>query len=83
VADRLAKSLKEVRDMDGARNNRLYEAGDTVELEITLHHSANLREVRSDPNPLARGNTPYSPKYLEGVFYEVGKRGCLVSQVSW
>src|SRR5215208_3511802 len=32
--------------MDGAHNNRHYEAGDTVKLEIVLHHRANLREVR-------------------------------------
>jgi hypothetical protein len=31
--------------MDGANNPR-YEAGDTVTLEIVLHHRANLREVR-------------------------------------
>ena len=32
--------------MDGAHNNRRYKAGDTVKLEIVLHHRANLREVR-------------------------------------
>ena len=32
--------------MDGAYNNRHYEAGDTIKLEIVLHHRANLREVR-------------------------------------
>ena len=32
--------------MDGARNNRRYKAGDTVKLELVLHHRANLREVR-------------------------------------
>jgi hypothetical protein len=32
--------------MNGARNNRRYEAGDTVKLEIVLHHRANFREVR-------------------------------------
>ena len=32
--------------MDGAHNNRCYKAGDTVELELVLHHRANLREVR-------------------------------------
>jgi hypothetical protein len=32
--------------MDGAHNNRRYEAGDTVKLELVLHHRANLREVR-------------------------------------
>src|SRR5215207_1596283 len=32
--------------MDGAHNNRCYKAGDTVKLELVLHHRANLREVR-------------------------------------
>ena len=32
--------------MDGAQNGRRYEAGDTVKLEIVLHHRANLKEVR-------------------------------------
>ena len=32
--------------MDGTQNNRRYEAGETLELEIVLHHRANLREVR-------------------------------------
>jgi hypothetical protein len=32
--------------MDGAHNNRHYKAGDTVTLELVLHHRANLREVR-------------------------------------
>ena len=32
--------------MDGAHNGRRYEAGDTVKLELMLHHRANLREVR-------------------------------------
>jgi hypothetical protein len=32
--------------MDGAHDNRRYEAGDTVKLELVLHHRANLREVR-------------------------------------
>jgi hypothetical protein len=32
--------------MDGAHNNRHYKAGDTVKLELVLHHRANLREVR-------------------------------------
>ena len=32
--------------MDGAQNGRLYKAGDTVKLEIVLHHRANLKEVR-------------------------------------
>jgi hypothetical protein len=32
--------------MDGAHNGRRYEAGDTVKLELVLHHRANLREVR-------------------------------------
>ena len=32
--------------MDGAHNGRRYKAGDTVKLEIVLHHRANLREVR-------------------------------------
>lgn len=32
--------------MERAQNNRRYEAGDTVKLEIVLHHRANLREVR-------------------------------------
>jgi len=32
--------------MDGAHNGRRYEAGDTVKLDIVLHHRANLREVR-------------------------------------
>jgi hypothetical protein len=77
VADRLAKSLKEVRDMDGARNNRLYEAGDTVELEITLLHSANLREVRlifvhlcdtTAPPLVARGEPrPVSKRDTDGA----------------
>src|SRR5215204_3423955 len=31
--------------MDGAHNGRRYEAGDTVKLELVLHHRANLREV--------------------------------------
>lgn len=33
--------------MDGADNTPHYEAGDTVKLEIILHHRANLREVRA------------------------------------
>jgi hypothetical protein len=33
--------------MDRAHNNRRYEAGDTVNLEIVLHHRANLKEVRA------------------------------------
>ena len=33
--------------MDGAQNGRLYKAGDTVKLEIVLHHRANLKEVRA------------------------------------
>jgi hypothetical protein len=32
--------------MDGAHNGRRYEAGDTIKLELMLHHRANLREVR-------------------------------------
>lgn len=32
--------------MDGTQNHRRYEAGDTLKLEIVLHHRANLREVR-------------------------------------
>ena len=32
--------------MYGAQNSRRYEAGDTVKLELVLHHRANLREVR-------------------------------------
>lgn len=32
--------------MDGAHNGRRYKAGDTVKVEIVLHHRANLREVR-------------------------------------
>jgi hypothetical protein len=32
--------------MDGTQDDRRYEAGDTVKLEIVLHHRANLREVR-------------------------------------
>ena len=32
--------------MDGAHNNRCYKAGDTIKLELVLHHRANLREVR-------------------------------------
>jgi len=32
--------------MDGAHNNRRYQAGDTVKLELVLHHGANLKEVR-------------------------------------
>jgi hypothetical protein len=32
--------------MDGAHNGRRYKAGDTVKLEIVLHHRANLSEVR-------------------------------------
>jgi hypothetical protein len=32
--------------MDGTHDNRRYEAGDTVKLEIVLHHRANLKEVR-------------------------------------
>jgi hypothetical protein len=32
--------------MDGAHNGRRYKAGDTVKLEIVLHHRANLREPR-------------------------------------
>jgi len=32
--------------MDGAHNGRRYEAGDTVKLELMLHHRANLRQVR-------------------------------------
>src|SRR5215213_4990574 len=32
--------------MDRAQNGRRYEAGDTVKLELVLHHRANLREVR-------------------------------------
>ncbi|HET7269695.1 MAG TPA: hypothetical protein VFI90_01290 [Rubrobacter sp.] len=35
-----------VKNMDGAHNGRHYKAGDTVKLEIVLHHRANLREVR-------------------------------------
>ena len=33
--------------MDGAQKGRRYEAGDTVKLEIVLHHRANLKEVRA------------------------------------
>src|SRR5215211_102423 len=33
--------------MDGLRNERRYKAGDTVKLEIVLHHRANLKEVRA------------------------------------
>ncbi len=29
------------------QNGRRYKAGDTVKLEIVLHHRANLREVRA------------------------------------
>jgi|SRR5215207_7710891 len=32
--------------MDRAHIDRRYESGDTVKLEIVLHHRANLREVR-------------------------------------
>ena len=32
--------------MDGAQDGGRYEAGDTVKLELVLHHRANLREVR-------------------------------------
>ena len=32
--------------MDGGHKNRCYKAGDTVKLELVLHHRANLREVR-------------------------------------
>jgi len=33
--------------MEGAHDDRRYEAGDTVKLEIVLHHRANLKEVRA------------------------------------
>lgn len=33
--------------MDGVQNGRHYEAGDTIKLEIVLHHRANLNEVRA------------------------------------
>jgi hypothetical protein len=33
--------------MDGTQRNRRYEAGDTIKLEIVLHHRANLKEVRA------------------------------------
>jgi hypothetical protein len=33
--------------MDKAHSGRRYEAGDTVKLEIVLHHRANLREVHA------------------------------------
>ena len=32
--------------MDGTQNDRHYKSGDTVKLEIVLHHRANLKEVR-------------------------------------
>ena len=32
--------------MDGTENSRRYAAGDTIKLEIVLHHRANLKEVR-------------------------------------
>ena len=50
--------------MQGAQKGRRYEAGDTVKLEIVLHHRANLQEVRvifehthdrSAPPLIARG----------------------------
>jgi hypothetical protein len=40
------KPTGKVKSMDGAHNGRRYKAGDTVKLEIVLHHRANLREVR-------------------------------------
>lgn len=33
--------------MESAHSGRRYEAGDTVKLEIVLHHRVNLREVRA------------------------------------
>ncbi len=33
--------------MDEKHKGRRYEAGDTVKLEIVLHHRANLKEVRA------------------------------------
>jgi hypothetical protein len=54
--------------MDGVHNGRHYEAGDTIKLEIVLHHRVNLREVRaifehkhdkSAPPLMARGQ-PYA-----------------------
>ena len=33
--------------MDRTQSGRRYEAGDTVKLEIVLHHRVNLREVRA------------------------------------
>ena len=33
--------------MDGKHKGRRYQAGDSLELEIALHHRANLKEVRA------------------------------------
>jgi hypothetical protein len=63
--------------MDEAeQNGRRYKAGDTVKLEITLHHRANLKEVRvifehthdkSAPPLIARGQPrPISDRDADG-----------------
>ena len=62
--------------MKGAHDDRRYEAGDTVKLEIVLHHKANLKEVRaifehtrdkSAPPLMARGQPrPTSDRGADG-----------------
>jgi hypothetical protein len=68
--------------MDGAQNGRLYKAGDTLKLEIVLHHRANLKEVRaifthkhdkSAPPLMARGQ----PR----VISERGADGSIMSRL--
>ena len=62
--------------MDAAQKDRRYAAGDTVKLEIVLHHQANLKEVRavfthnqdkSVPPLMARGQPrPISERGADG-----------------
>jgi len=68
--------------MDGAHNGRRYGAGDTIKVEIVLHHRANLREVRaifelkhdkSAPPLIARGQ----PRLIS----ERGVDGSVVSRL--
>jgi hypothetical protein len=42
----IEQGANQENSMNGAQNDRRYEAGDTVKLEIVLHHRANFREVR-------------------------------------
>jgi hypothetical protein len=59
--------------MNGAHNNRRYQAGDTLKLEIVLHHRANLREVRGVFEHTHRGSV--APLIARGRPHRISERG--------